>query len=127
VSFGGQTITFVDRDQDKTGEPDELGHYPLKNTGVDAPGCRHRPMTFKEAMELGYEVGTEVWKSTIPIGEYFSDATKAAAYAAVVGAKAADVIVVDGVTYQIDVGVRPHPDMAGIPFTATLISKLQVS
>lgn len=122
MPFGGQAITFVDLTVDKSGPADELGHYPINQSATVAPGCRHRPLTFKERVELDLDAATEWWRSTIPVFEY-----AAPLKAAVMTAKTNDVIQVDGVTYQIDGGVRTHPDMAGVPFKATIISKLQIS
>lgn len=123
MPFGGQTITFTNRAAVRTGAPDALGHYPLNDGNIDAPGCRHRPLTFKETAEMQFDVGTEFWRSTIPIGEYLRNPETISIYTAVVDARTNDVITVAGITYEIIAGSRPHPDLGGTPFKATIISK----
>lgn len=117
--FGTAVITLTH--YDKTGTPDELGGYTLTPVTVEAPGCRHRPLNFTEAAELGFDIATLPWKSTIPIYLY-DDATIAALLALL----PQDVIVVDGQEYQIVGGVRPFDDLEGRPFKATIVSQKQI-
>lgn len=119
MSFGGSTITF--RHYEKSGSPDSLGEYTLTPVDVDAPGCRHRPLTFSETVEFDLDVNTEHWRSTLPLFEY--DATL---LGVVMGFPGNDAIVVDGVEYQIVGGIRSHPDRFGSPYKATIISKKQI-
>lgn len=119
MPYGGQTITFMFFEE--SGLADELGHYGLDVTSVDAPGCRHRPLTFTETAEYQLDIATEAWRSTIPVGEYSEDLRSA-----VLSAKADGVIRVDDVDYQIIGGIRHHVDMDGSPFKATIISQKQI-
>jgi hypothetical protein len=120
MPFGGQTISLTAFTQD--GVADELGIEGVEEDSNDAYGCRHRPLTFAEAVELGYDIATQPWRSTIPIGEYDS-----VLQGKLLALKPQDVIYVDGQKYQIQGGVRCHPDMAGNPFKVTIISKKQIS
>jgi hypothetical protein len=117
MPFGGSVITFYSMSE-TDGSADALGHLEVVSTITPAPGCRHRPLPYKEVVELGLDLATEWWRSTLPLVEY-----GAALRSAVMGAKARDVISVDGVEYQIDGGIRSHPAMDGSPFKATIISK----
>lgn len=119
MKFGGQTITFVHYTQ--SGTADALGHKPISETRTDAPNCRHRPLTFTEIVEAQLDVATEMWRSTIPVHEYGQSLRDT-----VMTAEPEDAIEVDGQLYQIVGGVRTHPDAAGIPFKATIISKKQI-
>jgi hypothetical protein len=119
MPFGNQTISFVNRTT--TGAPDELGNYPLAETTTDAPGCRHRPLTFSETAEFQMDIATQPYKTTIPIGEYSADLREL-----VLAIKPNDVIRVTGVEFQIIGGIRHHPNMDSSPFKATLISRRQV-
>ena len=115
MSFGVDTVIFVSYSDADT--PGELGTYPQVETLTSAPGCRHRPLTYNETIELGYDVATEMWKTTIPIGEY-SDALRQQ----IVSVKNDDTIRVDGAQYQIVGGVMPFKDFTGW-FKATVISR----
>lgn len=97
----------------------ELGTFPRVPSYTDAPGCRHRPLTFTEKVEMAFDVATELWKSTIPIGEYGATLRNA-----VLAAEAEAEIEVDGTTYAIVGGVQPFKDFTGW-FKATIISKKQ--
>src|SRR5690349_24627834 len=103
MPFGIATIEFVGYEKSST--PDELGHYPLVEKITRAPGCRHRPLSFTETAELQLDIGTEFWRSTLPLYE-FSPSLQAK----VMAAKVTDQIRVNGQTYQIIGGVRSHPD-----------------
>lgn len=119
MSYGTKTVTFVNFVE--AGSPGALGTYAVTETLVDAPGCRHRPLTFKETAELDTDVATELWKTTVPIGEY-----GATLYAQVMACKNTGVLRVDGIDYQIIGGVRPHDDMDGAPFKMTILSQRQI-
>jgi hypothetical protein len=119
MPFGTSVVTlkrFVE-----AGVPDELGNYELDEVPIVAPGCRHRPLTFKEAVEFDMDIATQPWKTTVPLAEYDD-----ALIAALIGAEPDAVITVDGQEYQVVGGVRPHPDMDGTPFKATIISQKQI-
>lgn len=119
MSFGTSVVTL--KRFSETGTPDELGNYTMVTAEAMAPGCRHRPLTFKEAVEFNVDIATRPWKTTLPLAEY-SDALVATLTAAEPDA----VIEVDGQEYQMIGGVRPHPDMDGTPFKATIISQKQI-
>lgn len=119
TSFG--TAVVVMRRYEKSGVPDELGEYTMVPVDVEAEGCRHRPLNFKEVVELNFDVATEYWKSTLPTMNY--DDTVLEALAAL---KNTDTIEVDGQEYQIVGGVRPFDDLSGNPFKATIISQKQI-
>lgn len=118
MPFGIDTVTFVSFEE--TGTPDSLGNRKLAEVLTPAPWCRHRPLTFTETAELQFDVATEVWKTTIPTGEY--DPTLRTK---VLAAKSNDVIRVDDVDYQIIGGIRPFKDERG-HFKATIMSKKQI-
>lgn len=118
MSFGGQTVTFVSFAD--SGSPGSLGTYTQVETTTSVTGCRHRPLTFEETAEFDVDIATELWRTTIPVGEYSPTLR-----ATVLAAKANDDIRVDGVSYKIIGGVRHHVDMDGNPFKATIISKKQ--
>lgn len=118
MSFGGSTIIFISRQQ--TGTPDSLGEIPIVEVPTSAPGCRHRPLTHKEIVEFNLDIATEYWRSTLPLFEY-----SGSLLTTVMAAKATDAITVDGEPYEIVGGVRPHPDMEGVPFKMTIISQKQ--
>jgi len=118
MSFGISTVKFVTFE--KSGSPDELGHFPLVEKYTNAPGCRHRPLTFDETAELQLDVGTEYWRSTLPLFEFTPTIR-----AKVMAAKVNDLIEVDGQRYQIVGGVRSFPDENG-PFKATIVSKKHI-
>lgn len=103
-----------------TGVAGELGTYAQAETTTEAPGCHHRPLTFAETAELQFDIATEMWRTTIPIGEY-SEGLRDAVLAHGPG----DVIRVDGQQYQIIGGIRPHKDFTD-PFKATIISKKHI-
>lgn len=110
MSFGGQTVTFVTVTD--TGVAGRLGTKGQSESATAVSGCRHRPLTFEETAEYDTNVTTEMWKTTAPPDP------------AVLAAKSNDLIRVNGVTYQLIGGPRPHPDMDGRPFKVTLVSKL---
>lgn len=119
MNFGNSTIIF--RHFTKSGTPDALGHYTMVPSNVSAPNCRHRPLAFDEIVTLELDIGTEYWRSTIPIHLY-----SGSLLTAVLAVKPNDAIVVDGQDYQVIGGIRPHKNRAGVLFKATLISKKQL-
>ena len=119
MAFGNQVITFIARSD--TGSAGELGTYAQAETRTSAPGCRHRPLTFTETAELEFDIATEAWRSTVPVGEYSPTLR-----AAILATRPDDVIEVDGIRYQVVGGVRHHVDMDGAPFKATVISQKHI-
>jgi hypothetical protein len=117
MSFGPDVVTFVSYSDAAT--PGGLGTYAQVETLIEAPNCHHRPLTYNEVVELGYDVATAMWKTTIPIGEY-SDALRQQ----IVAVQNDDSIRVDGTQYRIVGGVMPFKDFTGW-FKATVISKKQ--
>lgn len=116
MPFGHLTISLVEFVDGPT--PGELGTYPqIPQVTAAMPGCRHRPLTFQETAELSFEVGTQLWKSTIPIGEY-----SPTLQATLMSVKPDAVIEVRGLHYQLIGGVEVFDDFAG-PFKATIFSK----
>lgn len=118
MPFGVDTVTIVDLE--KTGTADELGNFALAEKLTNAPGCRHRPLTFTETAELEFDIGTELWRSTLPLTEFSTSVRNK-----VMAAKVNDVIRVDGNDYQIVGGIRVFKDENG-PFKATIISKKHI-
>ena len=118
MPFGHATVTLVSYSDALV--PGELGTYPQVETLIDAPGCRHRPLTFQETAELQFDVATELWKTTIPIGEY--GPTLRGQIASI---QPDDVIRVNGTQYSIIGGVEPFDDFTG-PFKATIYSKKHI-
>lgn len=119
MPFGGDTVTLVNTQE--SGSSDALGNLPITETLVNAPGCRHRPLTFAETAELQFDISTEFWRTTIPIGEYETSLLNK-----VLAIKGNDVVRINGQDYQIIGGIRPHDDMEGLPFKATIISKKHI-
>lgn len=115
MPFGVDLVTVVLHVDSATAG--ELGTYPQNEVTLELPGCHHRPMTFAETAELEFNIGTEVWKTTIPIREY-SDAT----LTTLLAVQPNDTLRVDGTEYHVVAGVRPHNDFSG-PFKATIVSE----
>lgn len=107
--FGGQTMIFV---AITDGVKDRLGVAAQIRTPVSVTGCRFRPLTAQEKVALTDEA-IEIWKGTAPPDPK------------VLSAKAVDEVQVDGVTYQIDGGVKPFPDADGRPYKVTVLCKLE--
>lgn len=118
MSFGNKTIVF--RRLVPSGVADSRGNFTLVPQDTPAPGCRHRPLTFTETADLEFDVSTKPWKSTIPLKDYSPELI-----AIITAFEGNDVILVDGVQYQIIGGVRPHDDLASVPFKMTIISMRQ--
>jgi hypothetical protein len=118
MPFGNEVVTIVARSDGTTAGA--LGTYTQVETTIALPGCHHRPLTFRETAELQFDIATEMWRTTIPIGEYSQallDAVKAIA--------PDDAIRVGDQEYQVIGGPRPHDDFTN-PFKATIISKKQI-
>lgn len=107
MSFGGQTVYFVTVAEDPTVR-DRYNNPTLVRTQVGVPGCRFRPLSAQEKIELG-DIVTDPWKCTAP------------PKAAVINARSGDEVLVGGVTYQILGGPRVFPDMQGTLFKVTII------
>lgn len=115
MPFGHKVVTLVLLSDGPT--KGDLGTYEQVETPTDAPGCRHRPLTFKETAELQFDVATEIWKTTLPIGEYSQSLRTA-----ILALRHDDVIRVDGAEYSMIGPVAPYDDFTG-PFKATIYSK----
>lgn len=113
MSFGGQTVFFVTVAEDLTNR-DRYNHPAQTRTEVAVHGCRFRPLSAKEKIELG-DIVTDPWKCTAPC------------VAAVVNARSGDEVRVAGVTYQIVGGPRVFPSMEGRPFKTTIICERRSS
>lgn len=118
MSFGNDTLVF--KHLVKVGEPDSRGQYQMNEVDTSAPGCRHRPLTFQETVDAQLDIATEWWRTTMPLKDYDENLI-----AAVTSMQPQDSFMVGGTRFQIHGGVRPHPDMASVPFKMTIISKLQ--
>lgn len=115
MPFGSDVVELVSLTNSAT--PGELGTYEKIETVTQAPGCHHRPLTFSETAELQYNIATELWKTTIPIGEYSESLRDK-----VLQISAGDVIRVGGQQYQIVGGVRSFKDFSTL-FKATIVSQ----
>lgn len=118
MPFGHRVIQLVDTVG--TGVFDDAGIEGQTEVVTDAPGCRHRPLTFSETQELEFDIATKHWKSTIPIFEYDETLRQQ-----VMALEPDKVIRVDGVTFHVVGGVKPFDDF-NAPFKATIISKQHV-
>ncbi len=118
MSFGSQTVTFVALTD--TGSADELGVKPQSESTVDAPGCRHRPLKADETPAWVTDISTQVWKTTVPIGEY----SPSLVTSILAAAKSTSVLRVNGVTYQIVGGAQPFQDFTN-PFKMTIHSQIK--
>lgn len=119
VAFGTAVVTLTH--YVNTGTPDELGEYQQNEVNVAAPNCRHRPLTFQETIDLGIDIATQPWRTTLPTHTYSPTILNALA-----ALNPNDVIKVNGQDYQIIGGERPFDDLAGNPFKATIISQKQI-
>lgn len=117
MPFGNDTVTVVARSD--TGLPGRLGTYTQSETTTVLAGCHHRPLTFKEKVDIAFDVATEMWKTTIPISEYSAEVRDA-----VLAIASDDVIRVNGKQYEIVGGVEPFNDFTEL-FKVTIYSKKQ--
>lgn len=115
MPFGPDLATLVTHVDSTT--VGDLGTYTQTEVTVELPGCHHRPMTYTETAELEFNIGTEVWKTTIPIREYGESVREA-----LLTVQPNDTLRVGGREYNIVTGVRTHKDFSG-PFKATIISE----
>lgn len=109
-AFGNQTVTFVT--EVGTGVYDDLGIETKTPTDVPVAGCRHRPLSAKEAGELLGNVATQVWKTTAP------------PEAAAVAAKSTGTLKEGGQTFHILGGAMTFEDYSD-PFKTTILSEIQ--
>lgn len=104
-------MTFVSVCEDVT----QLDRYkkPLRvKTETDVRGCLFRSVipTYRDEKVVGpSDLVIDEWRCTAPPAP------------AVLNAKAKDEVIVNGVTYQIQVGPRVFYDLRGRPFKVTLI------
>jgi len=108
TDFGTQTVGFVSLVG--TGEFDDFGFEITTETEVPVYGCRHRPLSAKEAAEALGNVAEQIWKTTAP--------PEAAAIAAASTGK----LKVDGKTYHILGGAQAFEDYVD-PFKVTILSE----
>ena len=115
MPFGPDVVELVSLTNAAT--PGELGTYEKIETITPAPGCHHRPLTFSEITDLQYDIAAEMWKTTIPIGEYSESLREK-----VLQINGGDKIRVNGQDYLIVGGVRPFKDFSTL-FKATIVSQ----
>lgn len=113
MNFGGQTVTFVSVVEDPTTR-DRYNAPQKVRTETAVTGCRFRPLSAQEKIELGDIIG-DPWKCTAP------------PVPAVLNAKSSDEVKVGGVTYQIIGGVRIFPAVGGSSFKCTIICERRPS
>lgn len=109
MSFGSQTVAFVTLVG--TGEYNDYGDEIITETEVAVAGCRHRPLSAKEAAESFGNVAQQLWQTTAP--------PEAAAIAAASTGK----LKVDGTTFHIVGGAQPFEDFSD-PFKVTILSEI---
>lgn len=118
MGFGNKTLVF--NRPTPTGGVDEQGNQSWADSETGMPYCRHRPFTTSELIEAGFEIDTEIWRSTIPMKEYDESQI-----GVLLSLKGDESFTVDGNEYQIVGGARPFDDMASRPYKMTIISKRQ--
>lgn len=109
MRFGRQSVIIVT----VTTNPSVRDRYNKSTevrTETTVTGCRFRPLSAKEKIELG-DIVTDPWKCTAP------------PVAAAINAKAVDEMKVDGITYKIIGGARPFKDQAGRDWKVTIIGE----
>lgn len=109
MTFGSQTVTFISLVG--TGTYDDFGFEITTEAEVEVEGCRHRPLSAKEAAEAFGNVATQVWKTTAP--------PEAAAIAAASTGKLTE----GGRTFHILGGAQPFEDFAD-EFKVTILSEI---
>lgn len=110
MTFGSQTVTFVTLVG--TGVFDDEGFEETTSTEVAVTGCRHAPMSAKEAAEVAGDVATQMWQTTAP------------PEAAAIAAQSTGTFKVDDVTYHIYGGVQVIEDFSG-PHHVFILSEIQ--
>lgn len=110
MTFGSQTVAFVT--VTGTGMFDDNGFETTTETEVTVEGCRHAPMSAKEAAEMAGDVATQIWQTTAP------------PEAAAIAANSTGTFKVDGVTYNIFGGVQLVEDFTG-PHHVFILSEIQ--
>lgn len=108
ADFGSQTVAFVSLVG--TGEFNDFGEEAMTEVEVPVYGCRHRPLSAKEATEALGSVAEQIWKTTAP------------PEAAVVAAASTGKLKVDGKTYHILGGAQAFEDYTD-PFKVTILSE----
>ena|ERR1700752_2838639 len=108
-SFGGETITVVNYTE---GAKDRYGIPARVPSPTTFGGCRFRPLSVTETVALT-DTAIEIWKLTAP------------PVAALLNAEADSVIQVNGVSYEIDGGIKPYSDASGAVFKVTVLCKRQ--
>jgi hypothetical protein len=109
MKLGSQTVSFVT--VTGTGVYDEFGTEGTASTDVPVTGCRHRPLSAKEATEAFGNVATQVWKTTAP------------PEAAAIAAKSTGTLKEGGRTFHIMGGALPFEDFND-PFKCTIFSEI---
>lgn len=109
--FGRQTVTLVTVTENLLVR-DRYNNPQLVKTETPIPGCRFRPLTAKEKIELGVDTLIDPWKWTAP--------PNAALKAAIPAPGVQYEVKYDGKTFNIAQS-RTYPDMAGRDFKITTI------
>jgi hypothetical protein len=107
--FGDQTVTFVaitDGAKDRLGIPAEVA------TPVAVTGCRFRPFSVEETVNIT-DVATEMWKCTAP------------PVAAVLSAKSIDRLIHKNITYDLVGSIKPFNDASDQVYKVTVMCKKQ--
>lgn len=109
MSFGSQTVSFVT--VTGTGVFDDLGYETTTESEVAVAGCRHRPLSAKEATEALGDVSIQIWKTTAP------------PEAAAIAAKSTGTFKEGNKTFHILGGAQPFEDFSD-PFKVTILSEI---
>lgn len=109
TTFGSQTLSFVTLVGNNVF--DDNGFEGTTPSEVTVTGCRHAPVSAKEASEVAGNVATQIWQTTAP------------PEAAAIAAKSTGTFKVDGVTYQIYGGVQLVEDFDG-PHHVFILSEI---
>lgn len=113
MTFGGQTVTFVNYTD--TGSPGRVGTIPQTPNPIAVTGCRHRPLSFKEAAEYDLNTSTQVWKTTAP------------PVAAVLALEVDGELRENGGVFKAIAGPQVFNDLDGKPFKVTILSQRKVT
>lgn len=95
--LGNDTVTFI---AITDGVKDRLGIPAVVRTPVAVTGCRFRPLSVEETIALT-DKAIEMWKCTAPPNS------------TVLAAKSIDEVQHNGITYQLEGGIKPYPTRAG--------------